>query len=69
MTLVEQVSTSLAKTVVRPSGQKQMGHEMGQEDPSSVTIGMLLPLLWSGRAARCGDHPRLLRGTERCSTG
>jgi hypothetical protein len=65
MRLLGQANASLAKTVARPPGQKQMR----QDDPPPVTIGMLLPLLWSGHAARCGDRLRRLRGIERPSTG
>jgi hypothetical protein len=47
MTLFRQASISLAKTGAMPPDRGQMAS--GEGDPPPVTIGMVLPLLWSGR--------------------
>ncbi len=41
-----QASISLAKTGAMPADRG----EMGEDDPLPLTMGMMLPLLWSGRA-------------------
>lgn len=67
MTFVRQASNSLARTAATLPDRGPF--TSGGGDPPLVTIGMVLPLLWSGRATRCGVRPRPSRGTERRSTG
>jgi hypothetical protein len=66
MTFVRQASSSLARTAATLPDRE---FSSGGGDPPLVTIGMVLPLLWSGRATRCGVRPRPSRDTERRSTG
>ena len=55
MTVSKQGSTSLATTVVMPVDRGKMSS--GGDSRPLVTIGMLLPLFWSGRATKCGARP------------
>ncbi len=52
MTPFRQASTSLAKTITMPPNRGRMAS--GEDDLPPLTLGMLLPLLWSGRGTRCG---------------
>ena len=66
MTLSRQ-ATSLAKTGAKPPGAGQM--ISGEDELPPITIGMVLPLLSSGRATRCGVPPQPSGDTGRRSTG
>jgi hypothetical protein len=63
MRLFGQASTSLAKTVAMSHVPGQVAS--GDDDLPFVTIGMVLPLFWSGRATRCGALPRPSRDTAK----
>jgi hypothetical protein len=63
MTAFREASVSLVRTVVMPSGEEKVG--TGQGDPPAFTLGMLVPLLRSGRATRCGARLRRLSDTGR----
>jgi hypothetical protein len=63
MAIFSQVSVSLGKTKATPPDRAPVFP--GEEDPPPVTIGMLLPLLWSGHATRCGGRPPPSPDTKR----
>jgi hypothetical protein len=62
MTAFREASVSLVRTVAVPSDEERVG--MGRGDPPVLTLGMLVPLLRSGRTTKCDARPGRL-----CDTG
>ncbi len=55
MTLFKGESGSLARTVVMPLDRSKISS--GENGLPPLSMGMVLPLFWSGRATKCGARP------------